>query len=234
MAIAYKHYVGLMRLAALPEQDRAVEPTLGGKLLYVGEFDESLRPLIAAANIAGAATFAISAQQSELRQAQRDGLIDFLVNSLDEALRIFKNEIRKQQRVAVAVSGSVQTIESEMLERGVLPDLFPAPASSGQSKLFAAFVAQGALQLPSSLVAGGDKLSIWQVPPEYAQQPAGFDAILAEHLAPGDQLNRCWLRLSPRYLGTGSRRLRSIACDVQTAGKLTARIGNPIEYSQST
>ena len=40
----------------------------------------------------------------------RDGVIDFLVTSLDEALRILKNEMRKRTAVAVCV---VQDSEAE-------------------------------------------------------------------------------------------------------------------------
>ena len=135
-----------------------MEPGLGGKLLYVGDLSESARPLIAAANSGGAATLVLSAQQLTLRQAQREGLIDFLVNSLDEALRIFKNEIRKRQPVAVAVSGQIQTIEAEMLERGVLPDLLPS--SFGQSRLLATYLSQGARGLSSTKSLTGDRKSV--------------------------------------------------------------------------
>lgn len=203
-----------------------METSLGGKFLYVGNLDESVRPLIAAANIGGAATLVLSAEQLTVRQAQREGLIDFLVNSLDEALRIFKNEIRKRQPVAVAVSGQIQTIEAEMLERGVLPDLLPS--SFGQSRLLATYLSQGAKELSSTESLTGDKLHIWRVPTEYAQQTAVFDSILAEHLATDDLFNRRWLRLSPRYLGIEARQLRSLACDDAALAKLAERIGPPL------
>ena len=231
MARVYESYASLMRLASSPDQEPEMEPCLGGKLLYVGDCGESIRPLIAAANIAGVATLALSAQQAALRQAQRDGLIDFLVNSLDEALRILKNEIRKRQAVAVAISGLIETIEAEMLERGVLPDLLPVRDALNQPKLFAIFRTQGATDIPAPETSPGENLYIWQLPPEYAQQPAAFDAILTEHLAPGDHLNRRWVRTSLRYLGTASRRFRSLACDEQTATKLIARFGAPFEAS---
>ncbi len=47
------------------------------------------------------------------------------MTSLDEALRILKNEIRKRETVAVCVAAAPETVEREMLERGVLPDLLP-------------------------------------------------------------------------------------------------------------
>src|SRR5215475_15725073 len=65
---------------------------LGGKLLYAGELDEDCRALIAAANIAGAASLCVSADARAQKRAIHEGVVDFLVTSLDEALRILKNE----------------------------------------------------------------------------------------------------------------------------------------------
>ena len=56
-----------------------------------------------AANIAGAASLSATADVATQKQAIRDGVVDFLVTSLDEAARILKNEIRKRQPVAVCV-----------------------------------------------------------------------------------------------------------------------------------
>src|SRR5947209_11758122 len=70
------------------------EPDLAGRLLYAGQMDEDGRALIVAANIAGAASLCATSDQQQQKQAVRDGVVDFLVTSLDEALRILKNEIR--------------------------------------------------------------------------------------------------------------------------------------------
>src|SRR5258708_36444771 len=69
----------------------------GGKLLYTGELHEDGCRLVRAANISGAATLSATAETAAQRQAIRDGVADFLVTSLDEALRILQNEIRKRQ-----------------------------------------------------------------------------------------------------------------------------------------
>ena len=76
---------------------------LGGSLLYAGELDRDSRALIVAANIAGAASLAATADRTAQKQALRDGVADFPVNSLDEALRILKNQLRKREPVAVCV-----------------------------------------------------------------------------------------------------------------------------------
>ena len=99
------------------------EAGLGGRLFYVGDLDDIGRACVVAANIAGAATLVATSDRAAQKQAIRDGVTDFLVNSLDEALRILKNQLRKRETVSVCVSLSPTTVEGEMKERGVEPDL---------------------------------------------------------------------------------------------------------------
>jgi urocanate hydratase len=119
-----------MALAATLPLD--LQSGLGGKLLYAGELNSQGRNLLYAANIAGAASLATSADPAVQRQAIRDGVIDFLVTSLEEALRILKNEIRKHQPVSVGISADPHWLAAQMLDRGVLPDLLSA-ASPNQA-----------------------------------------------------------------------------------------------------
>ena len=94
-----------------PLANSELEPGLGGKLLYAGLLDEVGRNLVVAANIAGAATLAASPDPAAQKQAVRDGVVDFLVTSLDEALRILKNEIRKHETVAVCVAAAPDDLQ---------------------------------------------------------------------------------------------------------------------------
>lgn len=217
-------YANLMHFAA-PSED-----SLGGKLLYAGELDERGRILAIAGNVGGAATLAASAHATTLRQAMRSGVIDFLVNSLDEALRILKNEIRKREPVSVAVSIAPQAIVKEMLDRGVLPDLLPPqPQSTSADSQIETFIAQGAQPIAPVPFQGASKLLIWQIPAEFVQRPAAFDALLLQHLPAGDHATSRWLRQSPRYLGPQFRRLRSLTCDEETASKLIDVLGSPLQ-----
>lgn len=213
-------YIAVMQNAAY-----SIDPNLGGTLLYIGELDAAGRAYATAANIAGAATLAASSNSAMLRQSQREGVIDFLVNSLDEAVRILKNEVRKRQPVSVAVSKPPTAIAEEMLERGVLPDL--APPQAAFEPMAAKFLAQGAKLISTSTRETEKILHIWAAPPEYAQNLAAFEALLAGEVSESDHLNRRWLRLSPRYLAPSARRLRSIACDESQAEKLSVKIGKP-------
>lgn len=239
IAQVYRAYASLVQFAQ-PPQGLTDLATLGGQLLYTGELNPAASNLIRAANIAGAASLAASASADTLRQALHQGTIDILVNSLDEALRILKNEIRKRQPVAAAVSAPPEVITQELLERGVLPNLLP-PDSSQE---FAAFIVQGARTLPHLSPAFAPQpgtpqphldpqsdlaLCIWPIPTAYANRPADFEAILLAHLQPDQKAAQRWLHLSGRYLEPAARRYRSIPIDQQTQEKLTAKFGAPLQ-----
>ena len=208
LAAVYRLYAALAR-----QMD--AESGLGGKLLYAGELHPDGCRLVRAANIAGAASMAASADAAALRQAVRDGVIDFLVTTLDEALRILKNEIRKRQTVAVGVAAAPSVLVAQMIERGVLPDLLP-PASPDDPEL-AALIAQGARSLQVQPLSPKRQFLVLPIPIAWVQRTAEFDALLLARLAPGDHANRRWLRLSPRYLGSQARRCRSLECETEAA-----------------
>lgn len=158
-------------------------PELGGKLLYAGELDEDGRAVVMAANIAGAASLCATANELGQKRAVRDGIIDFLVTSLDEALRILKNEIRKHSPVAVCIALAPAVIEPQMAERGVVADV-PRPDGG----------AEGLTPDDAALVS-------WSVSREPARWMPKLDALAVEcgaHLSEG---TRRWLEMSPRYLG---------------------------------
>lgn len=211
----YRLYVGLSHFMN--------SDGLGGKLLYVGLPNASGCQLLRAANIAGATSLAASTDPAALREAMRAGAIDFVVNSLDEALRILKNEVRKQQPVAVGVSIAPESLLREMDQRGVQPDLLAPNLLS--SPVIEAFIARGArsieLQAPSS-----GKLNIIPIPAGWSQPAAAFDALLIEGIAPEDEVNRRWVRRAPRYLPAEARRLRSLACDSDTLHRINSLAGD--------
>ncbi len=195
------------------------EPSLGGKLLYAGELDGQGRALLVAGNIAGAASLAATVDQAAQKQAIRDGVADFLVTSLDEALRILKNEIRKGETVAVCVAAGPEAIERAMLERGVLPDLLAANPVGG-----AAFLSQGARRIEPCDRTDGQVLLRWSVASAPALWLPKLDAMALEFLGPEDWAARRWLRLAPRYLGRLARGVRVLTCAPESAKEFVARV----------
>jgi Urocanase Rossmann-like domain len=182
---AERVYAGLMRRYGAdrdPSSDE--EPNLGGKLLYAGELSAESRALVVAGNVAGAATLTATGEPQTQKQAIRDGVVDFLVTSLDEALRILKNEIRKRERVAVCVSVTPALVEREMQERGVQLDLLWSMVQGD-----AGSEAQSAATL------------LWSVETAPARWLPKLDALALLCLDPAQLVERRWARNAPRHLG---------------------------------
>jgi urocanate hydratase len=203
------------------------EPGLGGKLLYAGELDGQGRALLVAGNIAGAASLAATAGQVAQKQAIRDGVADFLVTSLDEALRILKNEIRKGETVAVCVAAGPEAIEREMLERGVLPDLLAANPLGG-----AAFPNQGARRIEPCGRKEEQVLLRWSVASAQALWLPKLDAMALDCLGPEDRAAPRWLRLAPRYLGRLAQGVRVLTCAPESAREFVTRVQQGVKHGE--
>jgi urocanate hydratase len=197
----YAYYASLSR-------DLDPELGLGGKLLYAGDLDQDGARLVRAANIAGAASLTAAGEAQAQRSAIRDGVVDFLVTSLDEALRILKNEIRKRNGMSVAVTRPHPQLVDEMTVRGVLPDLLR------DSEADAAFASRGAQLVRPSVMQAGHLLAVIQSP------SAEFEQRALTLIPQGDHAARRWLRISHRYLGPQARRIRSVPCDAAIAREL--------------
>jgi hypothetical protein len=208
-----------------PAADAAAEPSLGGELLYAAELAPS-RALLVAANIAGAASLAATADAAAQRQAIRDGVIDFLVNSLDEALRILKNEIRKRQPVAVCISLASEAIEEEMQERGVLPDLFSAkivPEPQPELLILCTVRQAPVLWLPKLDAIAMNCLEI--------DKPKNMGAPGPSHLGTWETR---WVKLAPRYLGRLAHGLRLYPLSEAGAANFIAEVNQKAEIKEIT
>src|SRR6266542_882616 len=76
-----------------------------------------------AATMTGAAFLGIEVDPERIKRRLKSGYCDFMVNSLDEALRILKNALRKKENVSVGLVGNCADIIPELAERGVVPDI---------------------------------------------------------------------------------------------------------------
>ena len=214
------------RYAKLIESARADrESGLGGQLFYAGTLDGEGRMLVAAANIAGAATLAASADRAAQKQAIRDGIADFLVNSLDEALRILKNQLRKRQTVAVCVGLAPEAVEREMHDRGVEPDLVRRDVTIAPGHQ--ALLIQDKVQAESDL-RKIPALVTWSVASAPAQWLPKLDAIALEcvdtALGADVWMARRWLLLAPRFLGRLAQGLHLLDCDREVAARFVEQV----------
>ncbi|HMG85108.1 MAG TPA: hypothetical protein VK574_05170 [Terracidiphilus sp.] len=218
---AFCLYRALMRdTASASASDQGAEPNLGGRLLYVGELDAHSRAMVIAGNVAGCATLAAAEDPIAQKVAMRDGVVDFVVTSLDEALRILKNEIRKRHAVAVSVTAEPDEVEHEMLERGVLPDLLFAGLSDEPRRVchFGPGETDVHPDKPDASVAWIN----WQVEHAPAQWMQRLDSIAIACLLEDGPASR-WIRLGPRYFGRTAQARRALYCDALAASEIVRR-----------
>jgi hypothetical protein len=98
-------------------------PSYAGQLILTAGSGTASSGLLAAASLAGAASLTIDPDAQSVKAAIRHGAADFVVNTLDEALRALKNEIRQRRPLAVVLTADPEPARAEALERGLLPDL---------------------------------------------------------------------------------------------------------------
>jgi urocanate hydratase len=103
---------------------------LSGKLIASGGMGGmgGAQPL--AATMTGAAFLGIDVDPERIKKRLKTGYCDFMVSTLDEALRILKNAIRKKENVSVGLVGNCADIIPELAERGVVPDILTDQTSA--------------------------------------------------------------------------------------------------------
>ena len=104
--------------------------SLRGKLIVSGGMGGmgGAQPL--AATMAGACFLGIDVNPERIKKRLKTGYCDFMVNTLDEALRILKNSIRKKEAVSVGLVGNCADVIPELAARGVKPDLLTDQTSA--------------------------------------------------------------------------------------------------------
>src|SRR5712671_375897 len=103
---------------------------LAGKLVVSGGMGGmgGAQPL--AATMAGACFLGIDVDAERIKKRLKTGYCDFMVNNLDEALRILKNAVRKKEAVSVGLVGNCADVIPELAARGVVPDLLTDQTSA--------------------------------------------------------------------------------------------------------
>jgi urocanate hydratase len=103
---------------------------LEGKLIVSGGMGGmgGAQPL--AATMTGAAFLGIDIDPERIKKRLKTGYLDFMVNTLDEALRILKNAIRKKENVSVGLIGNCADMIPELADRGVVPDILTDQTSA--------------------------------------------------------------------------------------------------------
>ncbi len=154
---------------------------LAGALLLLGESPEAERRATAG-RIAGAAVLLVLGDAARARQAVRTGAADFLVTSLDEALRILRMDVRRATAVGVCLHGAPLAVLAACVERGVQPDYLDSANAEPLE-------ARGAGRIEwLTRFAEGEVPMLLELP------AARLDSI-------GDKERRHWMRYAPAVLG---------------------------------
>jgi len=165
----------------------------GKLILSVGNASSGLA---AAACIAGAACLVLDEDTQAVRSTFRDGGFDFLVNTLDEALRVLKNEIRQHRPLGVALTAPREAALDEARDRGLYPDLL-----IGNAEL----PTRTSLELteePSTALTSWLAARNWQITTLAANEPSPA--------FPPDDPRHVWLRNLPRYQRSATRTPRTL------------------------
>jgi hypothetical protein len=196
LACVHDRYLDLAQIA----RERS-GGSLAGKLLFRSGFDADSVAILIAASVTGAASLCADADGAPLREGLRYGFCDFVVNSLDEALRILKNELRRARPVSVGVIKAPQVCIEEMLDRGLQPDLLSPGTSASEAQLF---LERGALRIPEQPRAfTGTSLLLWTAtqPAQTLPRLAGMAGEALDPARSDTQARLRWLESAPRYLG---------------------------------
>jgi urocanate hydratase len=188
----------------------------GGLVLCCGEgCAESGAPT--AVSIAGGATLVLDADAGAVKSAMRRGDLDFAVNTLDEALRALKNEVRLRRPLSVGLIADVDAVLREMVERGVLPDLLLIGANQNaqavlQNESIRALQAIGMplrlatdrpeVELSSSprMILSSKPLDEFYLPATNAAELRALDERVLAILPADDLVRRRWTQRVPKYL----------------------------------
>src|SRR2546425_803211 len=103
---------------------------LSGKLVVTGGMGGmgGAQPLAATMN--GAAVLGVDVDPERIKRRVKTGYCDVMVTSLDEALRILKNAVRKGEAASVGLVGNCADLIPELARRGVVPDLLTDQTSA--------------------------------------------------------------------------------------------------------
>lgn len=138
----------------------------------------------AAVSIANGTTLWLTEDAGGAKTAMRRGEVDFIVNSLDEALRALKNEIRQGRPLGVALTGNVEATLAEMAARGVLPDK----------------VLGDRVVMNSEMTLRHQRFSAYRIEAKSLQALREMDGQLLAGLAEDEIARRRWLQRVSRYL----------------------------------
>ena len=193
----------------LYRQLRAAMPgkTLAGRLVLSVGFRDAGAALSLAAMIAQGCFLGLESEAASLKRAMQTGECDFMVNTLDEALRVLKNELRKGTPLSAGLLGQPQPILDEMVARGVQPDWI---AGCSDEPAVRELVSRGAARLPDQPDVPPQKDALVRLHAASLADMRRLDAVTAALVAE-DPVLRDWMQHAPAYFSRQLPPLRVVA-----------------------
>ena len=203
-AAVYRRYLHLQAIRGARFPSAATDSLAGLLLTCVGFGLEGVQ-LALATTISGGTFLGIDPSTEHLKAAVRNGSCDFMVNTLDESLRVLKNELRKNKALAVGLLGEAMTILPAMIERGVQPD-FVADGGAAvtetariyQPALFT-FVERGAVSVDPRAAKDSHSNAFLEViwTASSIADLSRMDELALRELPANDSIRRRWLQQAP-------------------------------------
>ena len=183
--------------------------------------------LLVAASIAGAVCLIVELRPEAVRYCVRNGIVDFAVNRLDEALQLLKNELSRHQPLAVLLEVEPELAAEAMVQAGLLPDLLRWPMDGSGSALRA----RGALEAPAPGSPHGDGLTDvhWSADEGGGAALRQVDMVAAAVLPAADKERQNWIARAARYL---PRALRVERCVAMSDGEAQAFVAAVAERAE--
>jgi urocanate hydratase len=220
---------------------RSFAGDLAGRFILCSPLERGGSSLVLAASIAGAASLTVEPSAQSIREAVRNGVVDFAVNTLDEALRILKNEIRKRQAVCVLLQAEPAQALASAAERGAQPDLIAWREADDPS--LAPFLQRGAVMLSPAAAGPSHAREGESGPPRFlvtwrvleSSGPSGqwlrrLDTLAAAALPEDDTERRHWITRAPRYLPRAFRSERFLDMDASEARSFCSSVEEAVRY----
>lgn len=215
------HYAALCA-AAVAQFNSA---SLAGRLLLIEGLADEGDALLIAASIAGAASLVLETRVEMVRHCVRNGIADFAVKTLDEALRILKNEIRKRQPIAVLLERQPADVLADMVERGAQPNLLRWASNRSAAQHIETLRERGAHPVPGPLETEPDPARevCWRAEGSSAALRQ-LDLLAGEILPQPDLERQNWIARAPRYLSRALRLERRVRMTAEESAAFLAAI----------
>jgi urocanate hydratase len=235
----YRRYVQLQSIRCERFPGAAADGLAGLLLACVG-FGMEGAEMALATIISGGTFLGIDPSTEHLKAAVRNGACDFMVNTLDESLRVLKNELRKRKALSVGLLGHASAILSAMVERGVQPDLVAEPAASETESArpyqpaLLPFVERGAVSVDAHLGNAGPSGKFVEVvwTASSLADLRRIDELALRQLPADDSIRRRWLQQAPAYFHRQRPSQRVLGIHSNEVSRLVKALKNAISAGE--